>query len=151
MDEMNTVLVERWNNVVTDADIVYHLGDFTPGALSQFTKWVSRLNGNLRILPGNMDRLWLKHFVTSEKVQVIAPLVSLEFSELGTVEQPQVIVLCHYSMQVWDRSNHGSWHLFGHTHGKLRGIGMSFDVGVDCTDFVPLSLGEVAEKMTHLT
>ena len=151
VDEMNTILVERWNNVVTDADVVYHLGDFTLGDLSHFTKWVSQLNGNLRILPGNMDRLWLKDFVASEKVQVIAPLVSLEFSELGMVGQLQVIVLCHYSMQVWELSNHGAWHLFGHTHGKLKGIGMSLDVGVDCTDFVPLSLDEVAEKMTHLT
>ena len=38
-----------------------------------------------------------------------------------------------------------------HTHGKLKGIGKSFDVGVDCIDFVPLSLDKVAEKMTHLT
>jgi calcineurin-like phosphoesterase family protein len=96
-----------------------------------------------------MDRHWLEDFVARDKVQVIAPLVYLEFSELGTPGQPQVIVLCHYSMQVWERSNHGSWHLFGHTHGKLKGVGMSFDVGVDCTDFVPLSLDQVAEKMTH--
>jgi calcineurin-like phosphoesterase family protein len=53
-------------------------------------------------------------------------------------------------MQVWELFNHGSWHLFGHTHGKLKGIGRSFDVGVDCTDFVPLSLDQVAAKMAHL-
>lgn len=148
---MNAVIVERWNNVVADNDIVYHLGDFTPEDVSHFTQWANQLNGNIRILPGNMDRLWLQEFVINEKVQVIAPLVSVEFSELGTIGQPQVIVLCHYSMQVWEQSSHGSWHLFGHTHGKLKGIGMSFDVGVDCTDFVPLSLDQVAEKMTHLT
>ncbi len=151
MDEMNAAMLERWNNTVTNDDIIYHLGDFTPKDLSHFTKWASQLNGTIRILPGNMDRLWLKDFVASEKVQVIAPLVSLEFSELGITGQPQVIVLCHYSMQVWERSNLGSWHLFGHSHGKLKGIGMSLDVGVDCTDFVPLSLGKVAEKMAHLT
>ena len=36
VDEMNAVMVERWNHVVTDEDIVYHLGDFTtegPGIL----------------------------------------------------------------------------------------------------------------------
>ena len=151
VDEMNAVMVERWNHVVTGDDIVYHLGDFTPKDLSHFTKWAKRLNGNIRILPGNMDRFWLQDFVASEKVQVIPPLISLAFSQLGSVGQPQVIVLCHYSMQVWDRSNHGSWHLFGHTHGQLKGISMSFDVGVDCTDFVPLSLDRVAEKMTHPT
>ena len=53
-------------------------------------------------------------------------------------------------MQVWERSNHGSWHLFGHTHGRLKGIGLSFDVGMDCTDFVPLSLDQVASKMEQL-
>ena len=151
VDEMNAVLVERWNSVVAADDVVYHLGDFTTKDLRHFTKWANQLNGTIRVLPGNMDRLWLQDFVNSEKVQVLPPLISLAFEQLGTTGQPQVIVLCHYSMQVWERSNHGSWHLFGHTHGKLKGIGKSFDVGVDCTDFVPLSLDKVAEKMTHLT
>ena len=66
-------------------------------------------------------------------------------------EHPQVIVLCHYSMQVWDRSNYSAWHLFGHSHGKLKSIGLSFDVGVDCTGFTPLSLEVVASKMAQLT
>jgi calcineurin-like phosphoesterase family protein len=151
VDEMNAAMVDRWNNVVTNDDTVYHLGDFTPEDLSHFTKWANQLNGTLRILPGNMDRLWLPDFVTSEKVHVLPPLVSVAFEKIGTIGQPQMIVLCHYSLQVWERSNHGSWHLFGHTHGKLKGIGKSFDVGVDCTDFVPLSLEQVAEKMSHLT
>ena len=150
VDEMNAVMVERWNHVVADEDLVYHLGDFTLEDLNHFTKWASQLNGNIKILPGSHDQPWLKDFVANENVQVIAPLVSLEFSELGTAGRPQVLVLCHYSMQVWDRSNHGSWHLFGHSHGKLKGIGLSFDVGVDCTDFVPLSLDRVAETMAHL-
>ena len=87
----------------------------------------------------------------SEKVQVIPPLVSVEFPELTRGNAPQVIVLCHYSLQVWDRSNQGSWHLFGHSHGKLKGIGLSFDVGVDCREFEPLSLEEVASRMAQLT
>jgi calcineurin-like phosphoesterase family protein len=151
VDEMNAAIVERWNNVVGDDDVVYHLGDFTLDDLTHFTKWVRQLNGDIKILPGSHDQPWLQDFVASEKVQVIAPLVSLEFSEGERNGQNQVIVLCHYSMQVWDRSNYGSWHLFGHSHGKLKGSGLSFDVGVDCTEFVPLSLDQVAEKMAHLT
>lgn len=150
VDEMNAVMVERWNHVVLADDIVYHLGDFTPKELHHFTKWADQLNGNIRILPGNMDRLWLQDFVINQKVQVTPPLLSVAFENVGTIGQPQLIVLCHYSMQVWERSNHGSWHLFGHTHGKLKGIGKSFDVGVDCTNFVPMSLEQVAEKMSHL-
>ena len=76
MDEMNAVMVERWNHVVTDEDFVYHLGDFMPKDLSQCTKWAKQLNGNIRILPGKMDGLWLQDFVINEKVQVIPPLIS---------------------------------------------------------------------------
>ena len=150
MDVMNAVMVERWNRVVNEDDTVYHLGDFTLEEIHHFTKWASQLRGNIRILPGSHDAPWLKDFVATEKVQLIAPLVSLEFPEILPGESPQVIVLCHYSMQVWDRSNQGSWHLFGHSHGKLKGVGLSFDVGVDCTEFTPLSLAAVASRMTAL-
>ncbi|HEX6035392.1 MAG TPA: hypothetical protein VFY83_13185 [Anaerolineales bacterium] len=149
VDEMNTVMVERWNRVVTEEDTVYHLGDFTLEDIRHFTRWASQLQGFIKILPGSHDDPWLKDFVATEKIQVIAPLVSLEFPGIMAGGSPQVIVLCHYSMQVWDRSNHGSWHLFGHSHGKLKGIGLSFDVGVDCTEFAPLSLETVASKMTQ--
>jgi calcineurin-like phosphoesterase family protein len=148
--EMNTVMVQKWNSVVRENDTVYHLGDFTLDDIQHFIKWVNLLNGTIKILPGSHDGLWLKDFIPSEKVQVIPPLVSIELPEVMVERQPQVAVLCHYSMQVWDRSNQGSWHLFGHTHGRLKGIGLSFDVGVDCTEFTPLSLDEVASKMSKI-
>jgi calcineurin-like phosphoesterase family protein len=150
VNEMNAVIVEKWNSIVTEHDTVYHLGDFTLDDIRHFTRWASQLNGNIKILPGSHDQPWLKDFVATEKVDVLAPLVSLEFSEIVMGTSAQVLVLCHYSMQVWDRSNQGSWHLFGHSHGKLKGIGLSFDVGVDCTEFTPLSLEAVAVKMAYL-
>ena len=151
VDEMNAVMVERWNRVVTRDDTVYHLGDFTLDPIYHFTKWAKQLNGNIRILPGSHDQPWLQDFVASEKVQIVAPLVSLEFPGILEHQSSQVIVMCHYSMQVWDRSKQGSWHLFGHSHGKLEGVGLSFDVGVYCTDFSPLSLEMVAAKMVQLS
>jgi calcineurin-like phosphoesterase family protein len=144
-------MIENWNSIVAENDTAYHLGDFTLDDIGHFTKWASKLNGNIKILPGSHDEPWLKDFVGTERVKVIPPLVSVEFPELIPGNSPQVIVLCHYSMQVWDRSNHGSWQLFGHSHGKLQGIGLSFDVGVDCTEYRPLSLEMVASKMTGLT
>jgi calcineurin-like phosphoesterase family protein len=149
--EMNQVMVEKWNSVVAEEDTVYHLGDFTLDAIDHFTKWVKQLHGTIKILPGSHDQPWLKDFVGSEKVQLLQPLESLEFPELIAGKSPQVIVLCHYSMQVWDRSNQGSWHLFGHSHGRLQGIGLSVDVGVDCTEFEPLSLEAVRSRMAQLT
>jgi calcineurin-like phosphoesterase family protein len=53
-------------------------------------------------------------------------------------------------MRSWPNSHYASWHLYGHHHGKLPPYGLSFDVGVDCWDFAPVSLGQVEEKMKTL-
>ena len=63
---------------------------------------------------------------------------------------PISITLCHYAMRSWERSHYATWHLYGHHHGKLPPYGLSFDVGVDCWNFYPVSLDQVKEKMATL-
>jgi len=53
----------------------------------------------------------------------------------------------NFRMAVWDRSHHGSWHLFGHSHGHVTTVGRSLDVGVDAWDFHPVSLIEVTTAL----
>ena len=31
----------------------------------------------------------------------------------------QLIIMSHYAMRVWDKSNKGAWMLYGHSHGTL--------------------------------
>ena len=63
------------------------------------------------------------------------------------------IVLLHYAMRVWNRSHHGSWHLYGHSHGSLPDDpnSLSFDVGVDCWGYAPISYQEVKSVMSGKT
>ena len=88
VDEMNAVMVEKWNRVVTEQDAVYHLGDFTLDDIGHFTKWASQLKGTIKILPGSHDQPWLKDFTASERIQVIAPWVSVEFPEMMAGNPP---------------------------------------------------------------
>lgn len=53
LEEMHEVMIERWNNVVRNNDIVYHLGDFCFGRNN--IEIASRLNGKKRIILGNHD------------------------------------------------------------------------------------------------
>jgi calcineurin-like phosphoesterase family protein len=153
--EMDNTMIARWNSVVGLNDTVYHLGDFTLN-VDTFTDAISQLNGMIKILPGSHDQRWLAgnpQNVTSwpgHPVEVLPQLVELDFPELGDGKHPQTIVLCHYAMRSWPKSFHGSWHLYGHSHGRLPQYGLSFDVGVDCTDFQPISLDEVTERMRAL-
>lgn len=51
-DEMNSALIENWNSVVKDGDIVYHLGDVYMTGTADLLKG---LNGRKRLILGNHD------------------------------------------------------------------------------------------------
>lgn len=55
VQEMNETMVENWNSVVSDQDIVYHMGDVYFGNPKDAEKYISRLNGRKRLLLGNHD------------------------------------------------------------------------------------------------
>lgn len=64
VEEMNEHLIDRWNSVVGNNDIVYHLGDFCFGRKN--IEIAARLNGKKRLVLGNHDSYpsldYLKYF-----------------------------------------------------------------------------------------
>lgn len=80
-----------------------------------------------------------------------------EFSWLDNLAevsiQGQPIVLCHYALRVWNRSNRGSWHMYGHSHGRLPEVpnSLSMDAGVDTHDFHPWHFDEIKAVMSERT
>ena len=55
VDEMDEHMIECWNSVVKQGDIVYHLGDVLVGDKEWFKSNWSRLNGSKRLIVGNHD------------------------------------------------------------------------------------------------
>lgn len=164
VEEMDEILIQRWNEKVRDNDYVYHLGDFTLGNAAQ--KYFKQLKGKILVLPGSHDDRWFgvdDFYSTDSKrsVRLLHPLVTLYeedlFQNIGfgkghftlRPNSKGILVLCHYAMLTWPMSHYGSYHLFGHSHGKLKGQPNSMDIGVDCTNFYPLSLDEVMEKLKN--
>lgn len=134
VDEMDQTIINNWNSVVTDKDIVYHLGDFSFGPA---TRYMKELNGTKYFVRGNHEKPLL-NLVNVKDVPYIRHL---------KIESYPEIVVCHYAMRVWNKSHFNSWHLYGHSHGTLEGQGKSFDVGVDCWNFTPISIEQVAREM----
>ena len=64
LDEMHEVMIDRWNSVVKQNDIVYHLGDFAFG--KHTIAIADRLRGKKRLIMGNHDsyptNLYLNYF-----------------------------------------------------------------------------------------
>lgn len=54
VEQMNEVMVQRWNAVVKKQDIVWHLGDFAFGR--EHLEIAKRLNGIKRLILGNHDQ-----------------------------------------------------------------------------------------------
>lgn len=55
-EEMDRVLIQRWNSVVRPCDVVFHLGDFAFAGKTIIKNIMSRLNGRKFLLLGNHDR-----------------------------------------------------------------------------------------------
>ena len=141
VEEMNKGIIDRWNYVVDEDDTVYVLGDFCFG---DPLGYIDRLAGHIIFLKGDHDK-WMKGCEYLH-LRIIKPAGLLD--EYGN---PIMITLCHWSMRSWYKSHYGSWHLFGHHHNKLEPWGLSFDVGVDCWNYFPVSMEQVKEKMATLT
>lgn len=136
IDEFNSMMITRWNSVVAKHDTVYHLGDFAWHNPEAYRK---ALNGHIHLIEGNHDRLSAKDKKLFES-----------FSKIKSVKVDSYkIYLCHYAMRVWNQSHHGSWHLYGHSHGSLQEDphSLSFDVGVDCWNYRPVSFDQIKAKM----
>ena len=55
VEEMDEDLIKRWNEVVSNDDIVFHLGDFAFGSVEKQKAYFDRLNGAKYLILGNHD------------------------------------------------------------------------------------------------
>ena len=55
-EEMNEALISNWNSIVTNKDIVYHLGDVALTNESEMKDIISKLNGKKYLIRGNHDK-----------------------------------------------------------------------------------------------
>lgn len=147
VDEMDATMILRHNEVVDKEDKVYIVGDFTLGDFKMFSKYYYQLNGIKFFIPGSHDWRWIESYSGwRDGIQHLCePLLTIE----SGIDSRLPVVLCHYAMRVWDRSHYGSYHLYGHSHGNLPGIGRSMDIGVDTNNFYPYNLYEVLERLNR--
>ena len=147
VEAMNEAFIANWNSVVGAHDVVYHLGDIFLMSNGEARKIRERLHGRICLIRGNHDK-------TAETLKSgfewIKDLFELKVEDDEATGGCQRITLCHYSMRVWNKSHYGAWHLYGHSHGSLgEEIGsLSFDIGVDCHNYTPLSYEQVKAIMT---
>lgn len=153
-DHMTEELVKSWNEVVGEDDDVYHMGDFSLTNATKTQEILYRLNGNIHLIKGNHEKSVLQKSYNKDRFTWIK-----DYHEMSIVMPDgtkQMIVMCHYGMRVWNKSHHGSWMLYGHSHDSMEHEtwGRSMDVGVDSAyrilgEYRPFSLREISNILSN--
>lgn len=140
--EMNIYLIETWNSVVNDGDIVYVLGNFAwdPETLEMIAR---NLNGDIIVISGEYDR-------ATRDVAEIKGIIDIEYLYNAIEEHPEInAVLSYWPLSEWPDKNKGSYSIIGYpgkdhkTNHKTRVI----NCACDNWEFKPVEISKLIELL----
>lgn len=162
VEEMSNTLVENWNSVVKEDDLVFNLGDFCWSECSiVWSKLIDKLNGRQILIKGNHD-----HPKTLQKlsdkyslIEVWKPGSNFPIKNLNKLfmirESLEVrhngerFLLNHYPQAHYVGQYHSVRQIFGHTHEKSCAYSPNhYNVCVERNLYRPVSLEEVGMLLT---
>lgn len=158
---MNEDIVNKWNSIVKEDDIVFHLGDVGFGLVEQLQPIVHRLNGHKILLRGNHDMnrgtiSWTNigfEFVYKKGIislqdfnELIMEMYGQKFVNFSDWEDNEIL-FSHSPKQCDDSALniHGHMHnvpLDPNTYNLMNHICTS----IEMIDYKPISLDEVLSR-----
>lgn len=149
IEENNEQIIENWNNIVTDNDIVYHLGDVILSDTERGMECFRRLKGQIKLLRGNHD--------SDTRWQLYGELPNVELLGYSTMIKYRkfMFYLSHYPTRCSNYDDKGLRNrvinLCGHTHTKDKFADMLFGViyhcELDAHNNKPVPLDEVIKDL----
>lgn len=153
VEEMDKALIENWNFVVGENDIVFDLGDFAFATNRRWREILSQLNGKHHLILGNHD-------VVRWPGDKIMELFDGVYNQLLLKIDNRYVYLNHYPFLcyggVWRNPDNAVYQLFGHVHSGPYSTGKDtdrlivlfpyqYDVGADNNNYTPVSWEKVKE------
>ena len=133
LEEMHSIIIERWNSVVMPGDKVYHLGDVAFRKESMYI--LHGLNGKKRLIRGNHDL-----FKTSFYLDF--------FKEVYGVRQINGAWLTHVPMhQGAVNQDRVKVNIHGHIHANIIDHPKYFNVSVENIDYTPVALEDILQRI----
>jgi len=130
-EEMDEVMVERWNKVVRPNDKVYHLGDVVIARKHLTT--LSRLNGDKVLIKGNHDIFKLTDYLKY-------------FRDIRAYHMIHHMVLSHIPVHPESKGRFMA-NVHGHTHANVIPDAWYQCVCVEHTDFQPIPFEEIRKRL----
>ena len=142
VEEMDELMVENWNKVVTPQDRIYHLGDVVINR--RCLPILERLNGHKVLIKGNHDIFKLKDFTPY-------------FDDIRAYRVfPKYDLICsHIPVHPNQLENRFKWNMHGHLHENIvkntdgTPDERYINVCVEHTNYTPISLDEILERINY--
>jgi calcineurin-like phosphoesterase family protein len=131
-EEMDKAIIKNWNEVVSNKDLVIHLGDVALCGKERFRQIMSQLNGRKMLIRGNHDN-WTDEFYREAGFEYVSryPIVWNEF-----------YILSHAPLQLSETTPYFNY--YGHVHNdeKYVDTATSKCVSIERLGYRPLFLFE---------
>lgn len=145
VEEMDREMIKKWNSVVGENDVVYHLGDFGNYDI------LPELNGVKHLHFGNYERNDFRKMTDREIIDIFMDKYGTYVSLTQTMELEMDVnkyidklILSHEPLiNSKPISSIRVCNLFGHIHKNQMVKRYGLNVGVDCHHFFPINLKEV--------
>ena len=138
IEEMNEEMIMRWNSVVPNDGIVYHLGDIALGDRNKIKEILPLLNGKINLIMGNHDTKSVEFYYECGFNRVYDhPILLKDF-----------FILSHEPISFLNK-NSCFVNIYGHVHDS--DVYKTFSVNSCCVcverhDYKPISLEYIVER-----
>lgn len=113
VDEMTNSLIKEWNSVVSDADLVYSLGNFAWDSKTAQDA-LELLNGQIRLIPAEYDKavkVLAKKGMLRNGVQVVNRILPLKRYKA---------TLSYWPLEAWPDKQSGYYSVIGHPQKQFK-------------------------------
>jgi calcineurin-like phosphoesterase family protein len=138
IEQHDQQLIANINTKVCENSLLFILGDIClTKNLTYIDSLLSQVKCDMILISGNHDSHLTYEFLNKHFLKV--------FNYFELKVNKKLFVLCHYPIYSWNRSHHGSIHLYGHTHKSSPELsGKSLNVGVcNSPTYSPFALEEI--------
>ena len=147
IEEHNTEIIKRWNNLVWPEDTVYILGDLCMSNNEyEWNRVFKILNGHKIFLHGNHDTdTKIKRYINDYNMEDKGLVAFYRYSKRKN------FYLSHYPTLVSNyKEEKFFWNLSGHTHSRNPfeyGKGCVYNVAMDAHNCTPISIEQIIKDI----
>lgn len=154
VEEMNRIMIQNWNNMVTDFDTVFHLGDVALTIESDMKEIIPNLRGKKILIRGNHDNKSKEFFrnlgfdfIPDSPLRLNNEKLILSHKPLRDSEIPVGYVNIHGHIHNNSLNRINPITNEAEYPENLYSERLYINVSVDVIDFKPISLGKLLRKI----